>query len=179
MRASALVFGTSAAVLVLEIIAGRLMAPYVGVSLETFTGIIGTALAGIAAGAALGGHLADSRDPRHLIGPFVVAGGTFTWVALPVVDLLGPQLGSGPIAVVLMTTAAFGVPIVLLSAVAPMVAKIRLESLDETGTVVGNLSASGTLGALAGTFLTGFVAVSLMPSRPIVLATGAVVVAVG
>ena len=179
MRAAALVFGASAAVLVLEIIAGRLMAPYVGVSLETFTGIIGTALAGIAAGAALGGSLADRDDPRRLIGPFVVAGGAFTWLSLPVVDLLGPQLGSGPVAVVLLTTLAFGVPIVLLSAVAPMVAKIRLGSLEETGTVVGNLSASGTLGALAGTFLTGFVAVSLLPSRPIVVATGAGVVAVG
>ncbi len=43
-----LVFGSSAAVLVLEIISGRLMAPYLGVSLETFTGIIGVVLTGIA-----------------------------------------------------------------------------------------------------------------------------------
>ncbi len=41
-----LVVGTSAAVLVFEILAGRLLAPYVGVSLETYTGIIGTVLAG-------------------------------------------------------------------------------------------------------------------------------------
>ena len=45
--AQLIVFATSAAVLVIEILAGRLMAPYVGVSLETFTGIIGTILAGI------------------------------------------------------------------------------------------------------------------------------------
>ena len=51
--AQVMVFATSAAVLVLEILAGRLMAPYVGVSLETFTGIIGTILAGIALGAAV------------------------------------------------------------------------------------------------------------------------------
>ena len=43
--AIALVVGTSAAILVLEILAGRLLAPYVGVSLETYTGIIGTVLA--------------------------------------------------------------------------------------------------------------------------------------
>ena len=42
--ARALVAGSSAAVLVLEILAGRLLAPYVGVSLETFTGIIGIVL---------------------------------------------------------------------------------------------------------------------------------------
>ncbi len=36
--AVALVVGTSAAVLVLEILAGRLLAPYVGCSFETYTG---------------------------------------------------------------------------------------------------------------------------------------------
>ncbi|MCL1598781.1 MAG: fused MFS/spermidine synthase, partial [Actinomycetia bacterium] len=36
------VFVAAAAVLVLEIVAGRILAPYVGVSLQTFTGIIGT-----------------------------------------------------------------------------------------------------------------------------------------
>ena len=61
-----LVVGTSAAVLVLEILAGRLLAPYVGVSLNTYTGIIGTVLAGIAIGAGLGGVAADRFDPRRL-----------------------------------------------------------------------------------------------------------------
>ena len=37
-------------VLMLEILAGRLLAPYVGISLETYTSIIGTVLAGIAVG---------------------------------------------------------------------------------------------------------------------------------
>ena len=73
--AQVLVFATSAAVLVLEILAGRLMAPFVGVSLETFTGIIGTILAGIAIGAAVGGSLADRYDPNKLIGPAMMIGG--------------------------------------------------------------------------------------------------------
>jgi MFS family permease len=178
-RAGALVFVASAAVLVLEIIAGRLMAPYVGVSLETFTGIIGTCLAGIAVGAAAGGRLADRRDPRRLVGPALVVGGVLTWASLPVVTGLGPALRDGPVAIVVLTAAAFGPAIVVLSAVAPMVAKLRLDRLEETGSVVGGLSAAGTLGALAGTFLTGFVAISLLPSRPIVLVSGAGLVVAG
>ena len=43
-KAGAIVFGASGVVLMLEVLAGRLMAPYVGVSQETFTGIIGTVL---------------------------------------------------------------------------------------------------------------------------------------
>ena len=46
----ALVFGTSAAVLVLEITSLRLIAPYVGITLETNTSVIGLALTAIAFG---------------------------------------------------------------------------------------------------------------------------------
>ncbi len=178
-RAGALVFGSSAAVLMLEILAGRLMAPYVGVSLETFTGIIGTVLAGIAIGAAVGGSLADRRDPRRLIGPSLVLGGALSWASLPVLRLLGPEVGTGPLAIVVLTAAAFLAPATVLSAVAPMVAKVKLSSLDETGSVVGGLSAAGTWGALVGTFVTGFVLVSALPSRVVVLIIGGVLVAVG
>ena len=38
LGARVLVFLTAAAVLVLEILAGRLLAPFIGVSIETFTG---------------------------------------------------------------------------------------------------------------------------------------------
>lgn len=178
-RAAVVVFGASAMVLVLEIIAGRLLAPYVGVSIETFTGIIGTVLAGIAVGAAAGGALADRRDPRPLIGPALVVGGALAWLTLPIVTRLGPGAGDGPLSIVFLTGAAFFLPVAVLSAVSPMVAKVRLERLEETGRVVGGLSAAGTAGALAGTFFTGFVLVAALPSKTIVVVVGAVLVAAG
>ena len=57
--AEILTFIAAACVLVLEIAAGRLLAPYVGVTLQTWTGIIGVILGGIALGAWAGGRLAD------------------------------------------------------------------------------------------------------------------------
>ena len=57
--AAGLVFVASGAVLVVEILGIRLLAPYVGLTLETTTAIIGAVLGGIAAGAALGGRAAD------------------------------------------------------------------------------------------------------------------------
>lgn len=174
-----LVFGTSAAVLTLEILAGRLMAPYVGVSIETFTGIIGVILAGIAAGAAFGGQLADQRDPRPLIAPALIVGGILSWAALPILRLLGPNVGSGPAAIVVLAAATFVLPTTVLSMISPMVAKVRLSSLHETGSVVGGLSASGTVGALVGTFATGFILVAALPSRWVVLGIGTVLVVTG
>jgi spermidine synthase len=178
--AGILVFTTSAAVLVLEILAGRLVAPYLGVTLETYTGIIGTVLAGIALGSAAGGRLADRYDARRLLGPTLVLGGLLALLSLPVVSAVGPAVaGGGPGAIVTLTGLAFFAPAAVLSGVGPMVAKLRLDSLGETGSVVGGLSAAGTAGALVGTFLTGFVLVAALPSRPIVLAVGAALVVAG
>ena len=170
---------TSGLVLVVEILAGRLMAPYVGVSLETFTGIIGTILAGIALGAAVGGALADKHDPVRLIGLALFFGGGLTWLSLPIVFLLGPNLGAGPAAIVTLAASAFLLPAAVLSGIGPMVAKLELDSIDETGSVVGRLSAASTFGALVGTFGTGFVLIALAPVRAIIIGVGAILVVLG
>ncbi len=180
LPARLLVFGTSAAVLVLEIVAGRLMAPYIGVSLETFTGIIGVVLAGIALGAWAGGAAADRTAPGPLIGPLIAVSGVFVILAPQIVDLLGPAMrAAGPMEIVLLTASAFFVPSATLSAVTPVVVKLRLRSLEETGSVVGSFSAIGTAGALAGTFITGFVLLAAFPSTPMVLGMGVVLAVLG
>jgi len=87
--AAVLTFLAAASVLVLEIAAGRLLAPYVGVSLTTYTGIIGAILAGIALGAWLGGLAADAFGPRTLLGPTFVLGGLAAIAAVPIVGAVG------------------------------------------------------------------------------------------
>lgn len=177
--ATALVFGTSFCVLVLEILAGRLLAPLIGISLETFTGIIGTVLAGIALGSAIGGRMADRHDPMTLIGPTLIAAGVLTWVAPLLLSTLGPAPGADPPTIVFLAAVTFFAPAALLSAVTPMVAKLQLADLGETGTIVGKLSAAGTAGALVGTFLTGFVLVAEFGTRDLVVAVGVVIVVAG
>lgn len=174
-----IVFTTSAAVLVLEILAGRLLAPYTGVTLLTYTGIIGTVLAAIAVGTALGGRLADRVDPSRLLGPTLIFGGILAWWSLPTLAWLGPMSGRGAASIVVLTGAAFFLPAAVLSAASPMVAKLRLADLGQTGSVVGGLSAAGTAGALVGTFATGFVLIEAMPTRPIVLSIGGALVVGG
>ncbi len=173
-------FCTSAAVLVLEILASRLLAPYVGVTLETYTGIIGVVLAGISLGTWAGGRWADRVDPRRTLGPLLIAGGALSLCTIPAIRLFGAAgLGTGPVAVVTLALVGFFAPAAVLSAVAPTVVKLQLTDLGETGTVVGRLSAVGTAGAIVGTFVTGFVLVSAFPTRPIILGVGALLVIVG
>jgi hypothetical protein len=178
--AAALVFLSSAAVLVLEILAARLLAPYVGNTLETYTAIIGTILAGIAVGSWYGGKLADRRDPRTLIGPLLIIGGALGFFAIPVIDGLGMGLrGAGAATTTILTAFAFFLPAAVLSAVTPAVIKLQLASLDETGTIVGRLSGISTGGAIIGTFLTGFVLVGAAPTRTIVRGTAVFLIVLG
>lgn len=177
--AIAVVFATSAAILIVEITAGRLLAPYVGVSLETFTAIIGVILAGIATGAAVGGWLADRHEPRRLLGPSLFVGGALVWVAVPIVRAIGPAVDGDPLDIVVLATMAFFLPAAVLSASTPIVAKLRLSTLEKTGSVFGGLSAAGTFGGLAGTFLTGFVLVALLGTRTIMFVVGLLLVVGG
>src|SRR5579859_7109098 len=62
------VFVSSCCTLILELVAGRIMAPYIGVSLYTWTSIIGVVLAGISLGNYLGGKLADRFPSNRTLG---------------------------------------------------------------------------------------------------------------
>jgi spermidine synthase len=168
--ATALVFGASAAVLVVELAALRLLAPYLGLTLETNTLVIGMALAAIASGAWLGGRAADVVAPRRAIAPLLSASGAVVAVTPLVVRGAGAL---GDAAVLLLAAGlTIGVPGALLSAVTPMVTKLMLTTLDETGTVVGRFSGIGTTGAIFGTVVTGFVLISRVPITAIMVGLG-------
>ena len=167
-------------VLVLEIAAGRMLAPYVGVSLTTYTGIIGVILAGIAVGAWAGGRAADLYGPVDLLGPTFMLGGLTAMASVPIVDVVGTLgLGTGVGAIVVLATVGFVLPAATLSAVAPMVVRATIVDVATSGSLVGRLSAAGTIGAIGGTFLTGFVLLGAVPTRTIILVTGALLVLLG
>ena len=179
--AGALVFFTSSAVLVLEILAGRLLAPYAGVTLETFTAIIGVVLAGIALGTWIGGRYADrTASPVTLVGPVLILSGALAASTVPLARLLGPSLGTEGIAGLIALTAIAILPATaVLSATPPIIVKIILDDLGSTGATVGRISALGTAGALFGTFTSGFVLVAALPTSVTVLAVALATALVG
>ena len=78
-----IVFVSSTCIMVLELVAGRIIAPYVGVSLYTWTSVIGVVLAGMSLGNYLGGGLADRWASPRLLGILV-----FCWAACSAVGIL-------------------------------------------------------------------------------------------
>ncbi len=171
---NAIVFISSACTMVLELVAGRIMAPYIGVSLYTWTSIIGVVLAGISLGNYLGGKIADRYPYRRTLGVlfFISSLSTLgilaTSLLLQHLDVL-PKM-SLEWRIVMLTVVMFFVPSTALGTVSPVVVKLTLRTLAEAGNQVGRIYAFGALGSIVGTFLTGFWLIASFGTRRIVFA---------
>ena len=178
-----LAFSASAATLVLELLAGRMLAPYVGVSLYTWTSIIGVVLAGISLGNWAGGRLADRGATARRLGLLFLVGGVLAWLTLPLADLLGPSdaVRALPLLgrIFVLSAVVFLPPSFVLGMVTPVTIRRALPDVRRTGHVVGLVYACGTLGSLVGNFATGFVLTAYFDVNTIVLSVGAVLLALG
>jgi predicted MFS family arabinose efflux permease len=156
----------NAALLVLQLVAGRLLAPYIGVSLETWTAVIGVFLTGISLGNFFGGKLADRNASNRVLGGLLIAGAVCTaGMLLPLSALRGVPLGPR----IALAALALCLPVsFVLSLITPVAIRALLPDVAHTGRVVGLVYALGTLGSLAGNFLTGFVLIAYLTTTTIV-----------
>src|SRR5512139_2108048 len=124
-KANIIAFISSFCVMVIELIAARIMAPYIGVSLYTWTSIIGVILAGIALGNFAGGRLADKYPHPSVLAAIFLVGSLATIAILPLIKIVsGASWFAGlPIMAnfTLRTTCIFFLPAIILSMVSPMV----------------------------------------------------------
>lgn len=168
-----IVFFSSACIMALELVAGRLIAQYVGNSLYTWTSIIGVVLAGITIGNSLGGKLADRCAPAAYLGWLFLAASFVCFLTLPINQLLGIVPGmerfSWPVRIFTRVFLAFFLPPLLLGMISPGATKIAVERAKALGAAIGSVYAWGAAGSIFGTFLTGFFLVEFFGSRSVVL----------
>jgi len=175
-----IVFISSACMMVLELVAGRIIAPYVGVSLYTWTSVIGVILAGMSLGNYMGGRLADRWASLGLLGIIFLLGGLFS-LGIMAADVLGLRMpNSWPIVLRILglTVALFFLPSSILGGVSPIVVKLAVRDLAKTGRTVGKISAAGAVGSIVGTFATGFWLISAFGTHVIVWGVAAVLLLV-
>jgi MFS family permease len=182
-----IVFVSSACIMILELVAGRIIAPYVGVSLYTWTSVIGVVLAGISLGNYLGGRLADRWASLRLLGGIFLLGGLSSLGILAVdvmdklttLDRLTASNLSLVIEIVGLTVVLFFVPCAILGTISPVVAKLAVRDLAKTGRTVGKIYAAGSVGSIVGTFATGFVLISWFGTHAIVWGVALVLLGLG
>lgn len=158
-----LAFFSSFCVMVVELVAGRVIAPSVGMSLHTWTAVIGIVLLGMTVGNLIGGRLADRFHTRKLCAILFVAAAfacisiLFLNYLVGPLDLLGlSSIDSWPLRICAHVILVFLLPATALGFVGPTVAKMALDLGLQPGKTVGNVYAWGAIGMILGTFATGF-----------------------
>ena len=162
-------FFAGMSVMAVELGASRLLAPYFSSSQIVWTIIIGTIMIAMALGNIYGGKSADKDpDPKRLYGRIAIAG---IWIAL--IPLLGKYVILGVAGLLIVTISngflivaafiacmvIFVFPLFLLGTVTPSLARFTMNSVDDSGKIVGTLGAYNTIGSIIGTFLPTFVTI--------------------
>jgi len=172
------------AVLIIEITAIRMLAPFFGNSIFTISSVIGIILAALGLGYYLGGSLADRRPSAALFFSLIVVAGFsvlllqfFNAVLLPRIAYK-LSLIDGPLIVSFLM---FFLPALFLAMLSPFA--IALVHAREAGKGVGNASGLvffwSTLGSIAGSLATGFLLIPHWGIGNIIAATGSGLVLLG
>ncbi|MEL6964195.1 MAG: fused MFS/spermidine synthase [Pseudomonadota bacterium] len=161
----------SAAGLVVEIIAGRMLAPYVGMSVYSWTAVIAVVLAGFSVGHWIGGVFAE-RPRQHSLGMIAMALGlaaTTTAMTIPILRLAsGPILSSTPdagLAILALASIIVFLPSFFAGIPSPVLAKTIVDLRPAgPGKALGAIFAAGSIGAIIGTLAAGFLFISWLGS---------------
>ena len=167
------VFLSSAVLLVLEITAGRLIAPYVGVTIYSWTSIIGVILAGLSLGNWLGGRWADRGADERSTGIALALAAVFSLLSLLTLTVIAPILQASALDLIsasfLYVLGMFFIPSLLLGIPTPLLTTLALRLDRRTGHIVGRMHALAALGSIIGTFLTGFFLIQYFGSRSVII----------
>jgi spermidine synthase len=171
---------TGAAIMVLEILGSRLLAPYYGSTLFVWGSLIGVVLLGLAMGYYFGGKKSDANASYREFSSLIFITGIYTLFityAAPTLfqTALTLRLGEryGPLAASIMLLA---VPSFLLGGIAPYAIKLNTKSLDRVGTTSGNLYSLSTVGSIVGTFLTTFILIPELGVNTILYALSSILI---
>jgi predicted membrane-bound spermidine synthase len=154
------VFVCGALVMIFEINGSRILAPYLGTSTFIWTSLIGVILAALSTGYWFGGTIADRSSKVTVLASVIfLAGGLVSLTTLTKEVILGTiasfSLGL-ELKALLGSLFLFAPPSVAFGFVLPFAVKLRLHSVENSGSTVGRLYALSTIGSIFGTFLAGF-----------------------
>ncbi len=179
-----IVFVTGASVMVLEIVALRLFAPYFGNTLYTTSSVIGVILGALAIGYYFGGYLSDKRPQYHLFFAIIALSGLTELLLHVVHKVLLPSLAyklSLTTGSILFSLTFFLVPNILLGMLSPFVIKLRSLSApkDQVGRNSGSVFFVSTVGSIVGSFLAGFYLIPQFGVSAIIVGTSLLLLLLG
>lgn len=176
------VFLTGAAVLIFEVAAVRMLAPYFGSSLYVLSSVLTTILAALSLGYFFGGRLAD-RTPHPTVLYLIIGGAGVVMLFLLSLSLyllpnsnLVFSITTGPL---VLAITLFFIPAFLLGIDSPFVIKLLTKdgSTENNGALVGSIFFFSTIGSIVGSISAGFLLIPFLGlTTTIMLVSGILIV---
>ena len=154
------VFVCGALVMIFEIIGSRILSPFIGTSTYVWTSLIGVILGALSLGYWFGGRVADRSPDAKVLGAAIFAAGGLIAVTTLIKEVFLSSVAAVPMGLelkaVIAALALFAPASVCLGFVTPFAVRLKMTTVDKTGSTVGRLYALSTIGSIAGTFAAGF-----------------------
>ncbi len=155
------VFLTGLAVLVVEVAAVRIFAPYFGSSLYVLSSVLTVILLSLSCGYYYGGRLADRYPSPIVLYTIITLAGLLLLLTTILANLILPSIGPyTPLAIgpLLYSLLFFFIPAFLLGIDSPFVIKLASQGAAESerGAIVGSTFFWSTVGSILGSLLAGF-----------------------
>lgn len=167
------------AILVVEILGAKMLAPFFGTSHFVWTAQIAVTLVSLAAGYAFGGWLVDRSLALGRMYACVLAAAMYLGLTVPLCPRVADaclefELARGSL---LASLFLFFVPLSLLATVGPFVLRALTVSVASVGGQAGRISALSTLGSVLGTVLISYVLIPLFAnSTTMYMTSGALLI---
>ena len=153
-------FICGAVVMIFELVGSRVLGPYFGTSIFVWTSLIGIILGSLSFGYYFGGKISDKKPNLNSLSIIIFLAAISIGLTIFIKDFLLTYLQMHftdiRINSVLASLILFSPASVLLGMVSPYAVKLKIENLNTSGSIVGNLYAISTAGSIIGTFLSGF-----------------------
>lgn len=159
-------FVTGAAVMIVEVLGAKMLAPYFGTSHFVWTAQIAVTMAALACGYYAGGRLVDRAARLGRLYAAILAAALSLVLTIGLRERVSYALLGLPLAIgsLLAAVFLFFLPLGLLAMTGPFLSRVIARSLTDVGGTVGRLTALSTVGSLVGTAAIGYLLIPLLPN---------------
>ncbi len=179
-----IVFVTGACVLVIEIVATRILAPYFGNTIFSISSVLSVVLAALSIGYYAGGRIADQHPSEKLFYSIIALSGACVVIlhiiGIGFLSFFGYKLSItwGPL---FTSFLLFFFQSLLLGTLSPFAIKIQSLNLEQSGigSISGDIFFWSTLGSIFGSLLTGFFLIPNLGINTIIFSVGFLLIVLG
>ena len=178
-----LAFTSGFSIMGIELLGGRILAPYFGSSVHIWGSIITVFMLSLSFGYLIGGKLSTKSASLKRYGTiFICAAVTVMPVALFANEIMEPiflQIEDSRYGSLIASTALFFIPTIILGMISPYSVRLLVTNKNESGQVAGILYFVSTLGSALGTIITSFYFVLWFEVNDIIIAFSMILALLG